>query len=53
MGGLNDGSFTDFLCIHSLPSCFSMHSLAHSLIHPHPHLGLGKGNRIDKELAMG
>jgi hypothetical protein len=37
------------LYIHSFfPSCTFMHPLTHSLIHPHPHLGLGKGAELLK-----
>jgi hypothetical protein len=35
-----------FLYVHSFPSHTFMHSLTHSLIHPHPRLGLGKGNEL-------
>jgi hypothetical protein len=40
-----------FLYIHSFPSHTFMHSLTHSLIHPHPCIGLRKGNRNVEELA--
>jgi hypothetical protein len=47
-GGSTDGLFADFLYVHSFHSRTFMHSLTHSLIHPHPRLGLGNGAELLK-----